>query len=161
MLHFARGALSALLLALNTVAPGLSDTKPREFRVETHGRVLTRHLIPAGARAGVLPFARTELYFGTARPGGVITETEFHDFVDRHVTPRFPHGLTLLKGDGRFPTEDTVIKEQSFVLILLYPYDTFDEGSRHIESIRTRYREEFGQQSVLRVDHPSIVWVSF
>ena len=161
MLHLARGALSALLLALNTVAPGLSDTKPREFRIETPGRAVPQHLIPTGARTGARPFARTELYFGTARPGGVITEAEFHDFVDRHVTPRFPQGLTLLKGDGRFPSEDTVIKEQSFVLILLYPYDTLDEGSRHIESIRTRYREEFGQQSVLRMDHPTIVWVSF
>ena len=27
-------------------------------------------------------------------------------------------------------TADTVIKEQSFVLILLYPYDTLDEGFR-------------------------------
>jgi hypothetical protein len=161
MLHLARGALSALLLALNTVAPGLSDTKPQEFRIETHGRAVPQHVIPAGARTGAHPFARTELYFGTARPGGVITEVEFHDFVDRHVTPRFPQGLTLLKGDGRFPSEDTVIKEQSFVLILLYPYDNFAEGSRHIESISTRYREEFGQQSVLRMDHPSIVWVSF
>ena len=116
----ARGALSALLLALNTVAPGLSDTKPREFRIETPGRAVPQHLIPTGARTGARPFARTELYFGTARPGGVITEAEFHDFVDRHVTPRFPQGLTLLKGDGRFPSEDTVIKEQSFVLILLY-----------------------------------------
>ena len=78
------------------------------------------------------------------------------------MTPRFPDGLTLLKGDGQFRGEDdTVIKEQSFVLILLYPYDTLDEGSRRIERIRTLYKEEFDQQSVLRVDDPFIVWVSF
>lgn len=74
---------------------------------------------------------------------------------------RFPQGLTLLKGDGQFPGEDTVIKEQSFVLILLYPYDTRDEGARHIERIRALYQEEFEQRSVLRVDHAFIVWVSF
>jgi hypothetical protein len=129
--------------------------------LQTHGRADVQHAIPAGARSESRPFARTELYFGTARPGGAITDAEFHDFIDRHVTPRFPQGLTLLKGDGRFPSEGTVIKELSFVVILLYPYDTFDEGSRHIERIRKRYCEEFGQQSVLRVDHPSIVWVSF
>ena len=83
------------------------------------------------------------------------------DFVDRHVTPRFLQGLTLLKGDGQFPGEDAVIKEQSFVLILLYPHDALDEGFRHIEYVRALYREQFGQQSVLRVDHPFIVWVSF
>jgi hypothetical protein len=92
---------------------------------------------------------------------GVVTEAEFREFVDHHVTPRFPHGLTLLKGDGQFPGEDAIIKEQSFVLILLYPYDTRDEGSRHVERIRTLYQEEFEQRSVLRVDHSFIVWVSF
>jgi hypothetical protein len=161
MLHLARSTLGALLLVLNTVAPGLSDTTPQELRLQTHGRADVQDSIRVVARSESLPFARTELYFGTARPGGVITDAEFHDFIDRHVTPRFPQGLTLLKGDGRFPSEDTVIKEQSFVLIVLYPYDTFDEGSRHIDRIRKRYCEEFGQQSVLRVDHPSIVWVSF
>ena len=38
-------------------------------------------------------------------------------------------------------TDDTVVKEQSFVLILLYPYDTLDEGFRRIERIRTLYKE--------------------
>jgi hypothetical protein len=68
----------------------------------------------------VQPFVRTELYFGTAKPNGAVTEAEFRDFVDRQVTPRFPDGLTLLKGNGQFRGEDNiVIKEQSFVLILL------------------------------------------
>ena len=47
------------------------------------------------------------------------------------------------------------------MLILLYPSDTLDMGSRRIERIRTLYKEEFDQQSVLRVDAPFIVWASF
>ena len=109
-----------------------------------------------------MPFVRTELYFGTARPDGVVTEAEFREFVDRHVTPRFPDGLTLIKGDGQFRNEGAiVIKEQSFVLILLYPFDTLDESFRRIEHIRILYKQEFDQQSVVRVDDPYIVWVSF
>ena len=162
MLYVARGALSALLLAFNTVAPGLADNRPPAIRMQTDGRAIVQRPVPAGARTGARPFVRTELYFGTARRGGIVTESEFRDFVDRQVASRFPDGLTLLKGDGQFPTEaNTVVKEQSFVVILLYPYDTLDEGFRRIELIRTLYKQEFDQQSVLRVDHPFIVWVSF
>lgn len=34
--------------------------------------------------------ARTELYFGSERPPGEVTEAEFTDFMDRKITPRFP-----------------------------------------------------------------------
>ena len=63
--------------------------------------------------------------------------------------------------DSSAATDGTVIKEQSFVLILLYPFETYEANSRRIERIRTLYKEEFEQQSVLRVDDAFIVWVSF
>lgn len=66
------------------------------------------------ARNGTLAFARTELFFGTARPDGLVLEEEFPAFMDEEVTPRFPDGLTLLKGDGQFKESDGVIgNEQS------------------------------------------------
>jgi hypothetical protein len=163
MLHVARSALNALLLALNTVAVGPTDTSLEWNLLRDADRhVVVQRPVPVGARTGSLPFVRTELYFGTAKPGGVVSEAEFLDFVDRHVTPRFPDGLTLIKGDGQFRSDgNTIVKEQSFVLILLYPHDTRDEGLRRIERIRTLYKDEFDQQSVVRVDDPYIVWVSF
>jgi hypothetical protein len=163
MLHIARSAVSALLLALTTVAPGLTEARQeQDVSIQTEGRAVVERPVPERARTGVQPFVRTELYFGTAKPNGYVTEAEFRDFVDRQVTPRFPDGLTLLKGDGQFRGEDNVvIKEQSFVLILLYPRDTLDRSSRRIERIRTLYKDEFDQESVLRVDDPFIVWVSF
>lgn len=163
MLHVARSALNALLLALNTVVVGPTDARlePNLLR-EADRHVAVRRPVPLRARTGSLPFVRTELYFGTAKPGGVVSETEFLDFVDRHVTPRFPDGLTLIKGDGQFRSEgNTIVKEQSFVLILLYPHAALDEGLRRIEHIRTLYKDEFDQESVVRVDDPYIVWVSF
>jgi hypothetical protein len=161
--RFDRRVLGALMLIVNTVAPGLTDGR-RETGVSpvADGRGVIQRPAPGDAREGARAFVRTELYFGTARPDGMVTEAEFRDFVDRHVTPRFPDGLTLLKGDGQFRGEgDTIVKEQSFVLILLYPYDTRDKSSGHIERLRTRYKEDFAQQSVLRIDDPSIVWVWF
>ena len=163
MLHIARSAVSALLLALTTVAPGLTEARQeQDVSIQTEGRAVVQRPVPESARTGVQPFVRTELYFGTAKPNGDVTEAEFRDFVDRQVTPRFPDGLTLLKGDGQFRGEDNVvIKEQSFVLILLYPRDALERSSRRIERIRTLYKDEFDQESVLRVDDPFIVWVSF
>jgi hypothetical protein len=125
-------------------------------------RPVMRRPIPAAALRGSVDFVRSELFFGTAKPDGVVTDEEFSEFLDRIITPRFPDGLTLLKGDGQFRGEDgVIIKEDSFVLILLYPLEDFRESSRKINAIRERYKDEFQQESVLRVDDPFAVRVSF
>ena len=102
------------------------------------------------------------MFFGTAKPDGVVTDEEFFAFLDQEITPRFPDGLTLLKGDGQFRGESGVIvKEDSFVLILLYPLEDFRDSNRKINAIRRLYRTQFQQESVLRVDDPFAVRVSF
>jgi hypothetical protein len=127
-----------------------------------HGsRPVIRRPIPAAALRGSLDFVRTELFFGTAKPDGVVSDAEFREFLDRIITPRFPDGLTLLKGDGQFSEDGVIVKEESFVLILLYPLEDFRESSRKINVIRERYKDEFQQSSVLRVDDPFAVRVSF
>ena len=66
----------------------------------------------------------TQLYCGTSQPGGgAVNRADFDGFIDTHVTPRFPDGLTLLAGDGQFNGEKGLIKEKSYVLILFYPED--------------------------------------
>jgi len=163
IVHEAHRAIAALLFVLSTVTPNVARAQQTsDVHVQAESRPLIQRRIPKGTRKGVLPFARTELYFGTARPDGVVSEEQFREFVDRYITPRFPDGLTLLKADGQFRGEDNeVVKEQSFVLILLYPFETFDESSRRIEKIRSLYKDLFDQESVLRVDDPFISRVSF
>jgi hypothetical protein len=88
-------------------------------------------------------------------PDGVVTEAQFHVFVDTYVTPRFPNGLTVLKGAGQFRgADELIIKEESFVLILIYPADSVEECSRRIEKIRALYKVLHDQESVLRIDQP-------
>jgi hypothetical protein len=95
---------------------------------------------------------RTELYFGTAKPGGVVTEAQFAAFVDEVVTPRFPDGLTLLTGYGQFRMSTGEIKqEMSHVLILFYPPGGRN-SNKFIEEIRQIYKMRFEQESVLRAD---------
>jgi uncharacterized protein DUF3574 len=107
--------------------------------------------------AGGSIFARTELFFGLSRSGGPdITEAEFAAFVDTKVTPRFPDGLTLLDGDGQFRLESgEIAREGSKVLILLHGGSKPE--SNNIEAIRTDYKAQFQQESVLRTDEVECV----
>jgi hypothetical protein len=98
-------------------------------------------------------FLRTELYFGSERPGADVTKEQFDRFVEGEVTPRFPDGLTSLVGYGQFKGSDgEIVEERSFVLILLYPPEDEEEANGEIEEIRAAYERAFEQESVLRVD---------
>lgn len=98
------------------------------------------------------PHVRTELIFGMARNGGAdVQESEFQRFVETNVMPRFPEGLTVVTGDGRFKSASgEVVRETSKLLVLLYPRS--HARSEQIEAIRRDYREAFNQQSVLRIE---------
>lgn len=117
---------------------------------------------PAVAGVDAQLFARTELYFGSERPGPDVSRRDFAQFLDKEITPRFPDGLTLLSGRGQFREADgTIVEETSFVLILFYPYEDRAESSARIEEIRRLYLDAFDQESVLRVDDPRPVLVAF
>jgi len=115
-------------------------------------------------QSGTMQFVRTELFFGTDKPdGSEISKDEFRRFLKEEITRRFPDGLTVLTGTGQFrdAENDKIIREKSMVLILLYPLDKQEESHEKIEQIRKAYKERFKQQSVLRVDDPRPVLVSF
>lgn len=66
---------------------------------------------------------RTELFFGTDKPGPDVTDYKFSRFVNDTVTPRWPDGLTVLAGDGQWKDADggKIIRERSKLVVLLYP----------------------------------------
>jgi len=131
------GFAAALLLGLTSAGVAASDTAGG----------------PATAPGDA--YKRTELYFGGSTPDGApITPTEFELFLDKEVTPAFPDGLTWLEAHGQWMGG----KEDSYVLILLYPFSD-RSANRDIEEIRTDFKQQFQQQSVLRAD--SIDKVSF
>jgi Protein of unknown function (DUF3574) len=134
----------------------------QQIEAQAKDRPIVRRRAPEGQRHNALAFVRTELFFGTAKPSGVVTEEEFNTFLDDVITPLFPDGLTVIKADGQFKGADGLtIKEDSFVVVLLYPVDGQKASSRNIDSIRSEYMRLHQQESVLRVDDPFLVWVSF
>ena len=76
-----------------------------QAEAQLQDRAVIRRPIPPAALAGSSAFVRTELFFGTAKPEGAVTEEEFLAFLDAQITPRFPDGLTLIKGKGQFRGE--------------------------------------------------------
>jgi hypothetical protein len=102
------------------------------------------------------------LFFGTDKPNGPVTDEEFRAFLDNQITPRFPDGLTVVKGDGQFmASTGDLVREASFLLILLDPIESANVSNRRIESIRQCYLLQFQQESVLRADQPFASWVYF
>lgn len=122
---------------------------------------------PAPARPTVVAkaekFYRTELYFGRSKPdGGSVSDDEWKGFLADVVTPRFPDGFTALRALGQYREKSgRIIAEPSEVLIFLYPRRSRNESRVKIEEIRTAYIKQFAQESVLRVDLPKSVSVSF
>jgi len=100
----------------------------------------------------------TKLYFGTSQARDtVVTDREFATFVDVHVTPRFPDGLTLLSGYGQYRgSSGAIAKEKSMLLVLYYPPEMKDANAK-IEEIRETYKALFLQESVLRADGSSAI----
>ena len=95
----------------------------------------------------------TDLYFGTSKPdGGHVTDTEWNDFIDNHISKVFSDGSTIIDANGywRDPVTGKLTNEKSHEVICLYKKSK--ATSRKIDSLRIDYKNMFLQQSVLRVD---------
>lgn len=116
----------------------------------------------ATAKPVFTAYFRTELFFGLDKPtGGQVTSEQWDKFVADIVTPRFPDGFTVDDALGQYLDGKILIREKSKQLILIYPRKVRTSASRKIEEIRAAYIKAFDQRSVLRVDMPNAVLVSF
>ncbi|MCE2563486.1 DUF3574 domain-containing protein [Komagataeibacter sp. FNDCF1] len=96
------------------------------------------------------PQLEITLLFGLRRPdgGGRIGTHAWNTFVRQVITPRFPAGLTVLRGDGQWQdrTGGQVSHEPSRIVWIVTPA-TADLPAR-LDAIRQAYRQRFAQQSV-------------
>jgi Protein of unknown function (DUF3574) len=90
------------------------------------------------------------IYFGTHKPQGFVSKAEWAAFLEKVITPKFPHGLTVLAGSGQWQgASGNIVREPSYVLSLIYPYS--GEKDLAIAEIIREYKRQFQQQVVLRV----------
>ncbi|WSS46609.1 DUF3574 domain-containing protein [Streptomyces sp. NBC_01187] len=112
--------------------------------------------VPARGKA----YVETRLFFGTANPDGgpAVTDKQFRAFIDKHVTPRFPAGLTVQVGRGQWRDKRGVIeRERSYELTVVYPASESSGHDPDIQRVRALYQRLFNQESVLRTDEPTKV----
>ena len=101
-------------------------------------------------------YIMTQLYFGlSSNDGNGISEQEWTDFLEDVVTPKFPHGLTVLDSSGQWKKgENNIVREQGKVLVLVHKSDA--ESEANIKAIADSYKSTFKQDSVMRVNMMSI-----
>jgi hypothetical protein len=95
----------------------------------------------------------TDLYFGQSRPdGSMITENEWNNFKQSHVSRIYKEGSTTFSAKGSWLDPDThkLISEPTYVVSYLHKRSSL--VSKQIDSLRYIYKSIFQQQSVLRVD---------
>lgn len=133
-----RRALLALALALGACAPAVRASAPA----------------PAAREAWVAD----RLYLGRSVPGGgTVSDDAWAAFLAEVVTPRFPAGLTVLRGDGQSrDARGVIVREASFVLEIFHPAG--GEADAALDEIAAEYRRRFRQESVMRVRAPADVW---
>lgn len=101
-------------------------------------------------------WTRAEIVCGLNKPaGGVVTETEWQQFVDEEVTPRFPDGLTVIAGGGQWKgASGKVEREPSRMIVIVYQ-DAKDgkesAAEKSIHEVAAAYGKRFGQEAVLLV----------
>jgi hypothetical protein len=106
---------------------------------------------PSGPRAGAW---LDRLYLGRSIEGhDAVTDQAWERFLHEAVTPRFPAGYTVLRGEGRWRGADTTEAERSFVLEVVHPGDS--TANARVLEIASEYRVRFRQQAVLRVRLPA------
>ncbi len=96
-------------------------------------------------------FVKDELYFGLSKPDGkTVAASEWQQFINRVVTPRFREGLTVIPTYGQYlDRTGKLTVEPSKLLILIYT--SGGEKERAIVEIISIYKQTFQQESVLRL----------
>lgn len=106
--------------------------------------------------AGAHAMVAERLYFGTERPGGVVSAADWDTFVGDAIATRFPAGFTTWKAAGGWRGADgRVLREASHVLEVMHPAD--DTADAAIEATIAAYKARFDQEAVLRVRAPACV----
>ncbi|WP_029415472.1 DUF3574 domain-containing protein [Brevundimonas bacteroides] len=111
----------------------------------------------AACAAGLSPTPVAHLYFGRFIGGSMgVSDTEWQDFVDAEITPRFPDGLSVADVSGQWRGPDGVIvREPSKTVMVVLTGAETEQAS--LDAIRTAYVERFDQDAVMLIQQTACV----
>jgi hypothetical protein len=106
-------------------------------------------------RASEQPMLRAELYFGRRIGSRArVTDRQWANFLDGEILPRFPDGLTVLDGEGRWrPRAGGASLRERTKVVMIVVHDEPDVYGR-IDALIAAYTARFRQSSVGRVFSP-------
>jgi hypothetical protein len=87
-----------------------------------------------------------------------VTEASWDKFVDEQITPKFPHGLTIINAEGQWLSKkchNAILHEASKQVRITVPGK--DAVNDKIDAIVTEYRKRFEQESVMVMTRPLCV----
>lgn len=102
----------------------------------------------------------TQLYFGLGpadAPDKGISETKWREFLDREVSTRFPDGLSVVDVYGQWQGVKQKTPERLRSKLLIIDYPNSQENRDKVEAIRSAWKKQTGDQSVMRVTQPADV----
>ena len=113
---------------------------------------------PIACSAPLKPQQVAELLLGRKTGDRLgVSETQFLNFLDREITPRFPDGLTVYdaRGQWRDQERNRIVREPSKVVMIVLPGKP--EDLARLGEIAEAYKKRFKQQSVGIVLRPACV----
>lgn len=147
-----RPALLAPLLALALIACAHKPVQPAAA-----APILQGDPAHPGLTKG---WVDTRLYFGLGpinQPEKGVSEADWRAFLDREVTPRFPDGLSVLDVYGQWQGKNQTVPERLRSKCLIIDYPDTPENRAKVEAIRSAWKQQTGDQSVMRVTEPANV----
>jgi len=102
----------------------------------------------------------TRLYFGLGpidHPDQGVSEADWRTFLDREVSPRFPHGLSVLDVYGQWQGKNQTVPERLRSKMLIIDYPDTPENRAKVDAIRAAWKQKTGDQSVMLVTEPADV----
>ncbi|WP_293908190.1 DUF3574 domain-containing protein [Phenylobacterium sp.] len=93
---------------------------------------------------------RTAQLFLAAKAPARLSDKDFSRFVDQEVTPRFPDGVTVVNGGGRWKGDGNEMIRDAAKVVLIVLRAKGDNLAR-VEAVRAAYRTRFNQESVVVV----------
>ena len=111
-------------------------------------------VVPRGDSLDTSSFVSDRLFFGRSIPeGGTVSDSAWTTFLAEVVTPYFPNGLTVWRGEGQWRDPGgKQVQEQVMVVEVLHPVKLPPDSV--FESIARIYRTRFRQDAVLRATGP-------
>lgn len=105
--------------------------------------------------AGETSLRTAQLYLGRRVPGRpMVSDAAVAKFLDEEVSPRFPDGLTVIRGGETWRgADDRLVRESAKVVLIVLPRG--EEAAHRIRLVRAAYRTRFRQDPVVRIAPPA------